>query len=189
MDQSGTQIPGDNHEVDGAQKDAAPVADDPALLRRTEVRQGKFPGQERIRIVRPSRTSLQRVDTGLLKATEASMTPSGGFGRVAYRTKRFLIGNPLSNEQAIHERLTKFKALAVLSSDAISSVAYATELCMGVLILAGTGALTTLLPITGAIILLLAIVAISYSQTIPAYPNGGGSYIVAKDNLGTYALT
>ncbi|HEU5375297.1 MAG TPA: APC family permease, partial [Ktedonobacteraceae bacterium] len=161
--------------------------DDPALLRRAEVRPGKFPGQERIRIVRASRTPLQRVDTGLLKATEASMAPKSVPGLIAYRTKRFLIGNPLSNEQAIHERLTKFKALAVLSSDAISSVAYATELCMGVLLLAGTGALTTLLPITGAIILLLAVVAISYSQTIPAYPNGGGSYIVAKDNLGTYA--
>lgn len=187
MDQSGTQIPGDNHEVDGAQKDAAPVADDPAFLRRTEVRKGKFPGQERIRIVRPSRTSLQRVDTGLLKATEASMTPSGGFGRVAYRTKRFLIGNPLSNEQAVHERLTKFKALAVLSSDAISSVAYATEACMGVLLFAGSTSLSVLPWISLAIIILLGIVALSYSQTIPAYPNGGGSYIVAKDNLGTYA--
>jgi amino acid transporter len=152
-----------------------------------EVCQGKFPGQERIRIVRPSRTSLQEVDTGLLKATEASLAPSGGFARLMYRTKRFLIGTPLANEQAVHERLTKFKALAVLSSDAISSVAYATEACMGILILAGSGALTTLLPISGAIILLLAIVALSYSQTIPAYPNGGGSYIVAKDNLGTYA--
>ena len=164
-----------------------PLQDDPALLMRREVCPGKFPGQERIRIVRPSRTPLQRVDTGLLKATEASMAPKSALGLLAYRTKRFLIGNPLSNEQAIHERLTKFKALAVLSSDAISSVAYATELCMGVLLLAGTGVLTTLLPITGAIILLLAVVAISYSQTIPAYPNGGGSYIVAKDNLGTYA--
>lgn len=162
-------------------------ADDPALLRRTEVRQGKFPGQERIRIVRPSRTPLQRVDTGLLKATAESMTPRRGPGRVMYHAKRFLIGNPLSNEQAVHERLTKFKALAVLSSDAISSVAYATEACMGILLLAGSASLGTLLPISGAIILLLAIVALSYSQTIPAYPGGGGSYIVAKDNLGNLA--
>lgn len=161
--------------------------DDPAFLRRTEVRQGKFPGHERIRIVRPSRTSLQQVDTGLLKATESSMAPDRGFGRTMYYIKRFLIGNPLANEQAIHERLTKFKALAVLSSDAISSVAYATEACLGILILAGTTAAGSLIPITIAIIALLAIVALSYSQTIPAYPSGGGSYIVAKDNLGNLA--
>ena len=190
MDQSEpqTRTPEYNAGTSNSMRDiASTLEDSPASLRRMEVCQGKFPGQERIRIVRPSRTSLQQVDTGLLKATEASLAPSGGVARIMYRTKRFLIGTPLSNEQAVHERLTKFKALAVLSSDAISSVAYATEACMGILILAGSGALTSLLPISGAIILLLAIVALSYSQTIPAYPNGGGSYIVAKDNLGTYA--
>jgi hypothetical protein len=122
-----TRIPGDNYALDGKDGNAASEGDDPALLQRKEVRPGKFPGQERIRIVRPSRTSLQRVDTGLLKATEASMAPKSAMGQIAYRTKRFLIGNPIPNAQAIHERLTKFKALAVLSSDAISSVAYATE--------------------------------------------------------------
>lgn len=187
MDQSEPQSPGEDDSASKAPQERTPIADDPAFLRRTEVRQGKFPGHERIRIVRPSRTSLQRVDTGLLKATEASMAPSGGFGKAIYRTKRFLIGNPLASERAAHERLTKFKALAVLSSDAISSVAYATEAGMGILILAGTAALPMLLPITIAIIALLAIVALSYSQTIPAYPNGGGSYIVAKDNLGNLA--
>ncbi len=160
--------------------------DYPSHLTRTEVCPGKFPGQERIRMVRP-RTSLQQVDSGLLKATEATLAPRGSVNRIMYRTKRFLIGSPLANEQAIHERLTKFKALAVLSSDAISSVAYATEACLGVLILAGSVALGSLLPITIAIILLLGIVALSYSQTIPAYPNGGGSYIVAKENLGNLA--
>src|SRR5581483_4820799 len=129
-----TRVPRD---TDRKKNDAAPLGNDPALLRRTEVRQGRFPGQERIRIVRPSRTSLQRVDTGLLKATEETMAPGSGVARAIYRTKRFLIGSPLANEQAVHERLTKFKALAVLSSDAISSVAYATEACMGVLLFAG----------------------------------------------------
>lgn len=105
----------------------ASLPDDPALLRRKEIRQGLFPGQERVRFVRPSHTSLQRVDTGRLKATEATLAPTGGIARAVYRAKRFLIGTPLSNEQAIHERLTKVKALAVLSSDVISSVAYATE--------------------------------------------------------------
>src|SRR5206468_12937379 len=77
------------------------------------------------------------------------------------------------------------KALAVLSSDAISSVAYATEAILFSLVAAGSVHLGLTLPISFAIVGLLAIVAISYRQTIPAYPNGGGSYIVAKDNLGT----
>ena len=84
-----------------------------------------------------------------------------------------------------HERLTKAKALAVLSSDALSSVAYATEEIMRVLLLAGTAALTTSLPIGGVLVVLLFVVGFSYRQTIKAYPTGGGSYIVAKDNLGT----
>ncbi len=187
MDQREPQVLGESDGTERAAQEHTPVADDPALLLRKEVCKGKFPGQERIRMVRPSRTSLQRVDTGLLKATSASMAPSGGVRKIIYHTKRFLIGNPLSNEQAIHERLTKFKALAVLSSDAISSVAYATEACIGVLLLAGSTTMNVLPWISLAIVILLAIVALSYSHTIPAYPNGGGSYIVAKDNLGTLA--
>src|SRR6266568_4904645 len=127
MDQSDAQTevlePQDNHH----EQEHTQLADDPAFLSRMEVVKGKFPGQERIRYVRPTRSSLQRVDTGLLKATEETMAPEKGVSRAIYRAKRFLIGNPLSNEQAIHERLTKIKALAVLSSDVISSVAYATE--------------------------------------------------------------
>jgi amino acid transporter len=159
--------------------------DDPARIARTEVIRGRYPSHERIRTVRPSRRSLERVNSGLLKATDVTIAPPPGSGRFFHYLKRALIGAPLANSQAEHERLTKFKALAVLSSDAISSVAYATESSMGVLILAGIGALTLILPISIAIVVLLAIVALSYSQTIPAYPGGGGSYIVAKDNLGT----
>ncbi len=160
--------------------------DDPALLARTQIVPGKFPGHERIRIVRPSHRSLQRVGAGTLQATVEDAPPRGA-GRLLYRVKRTLIGAPISNAQAEHERLTKFKALAVLSSDAISSVAYATEACMAVLVLAGAATLGLTFPIAIAIVVLLAIVALSYRQTIPAYPNGGGSYIVAKDNLGTMA--
>lgn len=185
MDQSKSQTStvGENAEIGHPVQEI----DDPASLRRTEVRRGKFPGQERIRILRPSRTSLQQVEAGHLKATAANLTPARGMSLLMYRAKRFLIGNPLTNEQAIHERLTKVKALAVLSSDVISSVAYATEAGMASLILAGSATLIYIAPITIAIIVLLAIVTLSYSQTIPAYPNGGGSYIVAKDNLGTTA--
>ncbi|HYF94569.1 MAG TPA: APC family permease [Symbiobacteriaceae bacterium] len=100
--------------------------------------------------------------------------------------KRLLIGEPLRTEEAIHERLTKTKALAVFSSDALSSVAYATEEILLMLVLAGSAALSLSLPIAGAIVVLLIIVALSYRQTIFAYPSGGGSYIVSKENLGVY---
>jgi amino acid transporter len=101
--------------------------------------------------------------------------------------KRWLIGAPLRTEQAIHERLTKVKALAVFSSDALSSVAYATEAILLVLVHAGSRGMAQLLPISAGIGLLLLILTISYRQTIFAYPNGGGAYIVSKENLGTYA--
>jgi amino acid transporter len=98
--------------------------------------------------------------------------------------KRWLVGAPMPLAQARHERLRKRVALAVFSSDALSSVAYATEEILLVLVLAGTAALSLSLPIALAITALLAIVTVSYQQTIHAYPNGGGSYIVARDNLG-----
>lgn len=101
--------------------------------------------------------------------------------------KRFLVGHPISTEQAQHERLTKKTALAVFSSDALSSVAYSTEAILLVLLAAGSIALGYLVPIVVGITILLGILALSYRQTIHAYPSGGGAYIVAKDNLGTQA--
>ena len=99
--------------------------------------------------------------------------------------KRWLVGPPMPLAQARHERLSKRIALAVFSSDALSSVAYATEEILLVLVLAGSAATRLDVPISLAITALLAIVAISYQQTIYAYPSGGGSYIVARANLGT----
>ncbi len=128
---------------------------------------------------------LRRVSNGVLEATEEVNIPEGRVGKALYAFKHILIGAPISNAMAEQERLTKFKALAVLSSDAISSVAYATEAILINLVLAGSSRLWMTLPISFVIVALLAIVAISYRQTIPAYPNGGGSYIVAKENLGT----
>ncbi len=157
--------------------------DDPTFLMRTEVRKGERPGDDRVRWELPRRSAFRRVSAGLLEATKVTQLPRSGIERL----KRFLIGAPLTTHQAEQERLTKFKALAVLSSDAISSVAYATEAILFTIIAAGSGNLWVTLPIALAIVTLLAIVALSYRQTIPAYPNGGGSYIVAKDNLGTYA--
>jgi amino acid transporter len=99
--------------------------------------------------------------------------------------RRILIGSPLPTERIIHERLSKIQALAVLSSDALSSVAYATEEILLVLVLAGGGALGLSLPIALLIAVLLLIVGSSYYQTVQAYPSGGGAYIVARENLGT----
>ncbi|HEX3178682.1 MAG TPA: APC family permease [Methylomirabilota bacterium] len=101
--------------------------------------------------------------------------------------KQMLVGTPLPTAQFRHERLGKATGLAVFASDALSSVAYATEEILLVLILAGTAALSYSLPIGLAIAALVAIVTTSYRQTIIAYPQGGGAYIVAKDNLGTVA--
>ena len=103
-----------------------------------------------------------------------------------YWFKRLILGSRLPLAQARHERLGKARGLAVFSSDALSSVAYATEEILRVLILAGAAALTLSIPIGVAIVVLVAIVAASYRQTIRAYPQGGGAYIVVKDNLGTF---
>lgn len=98
--------------------------------------------------------------------------------------KRLIIGRKLPTSAHAEERLTRAAGLAVLSSDALSSVAYATQETLTVLVAAGSAALIWSLPIAVAIIALLAIVILSYRQTIKAYPKGGGSYIVARDNLG-----
>ncbi len=101
------------------------------------------------------------------------------------KVRKFLIGNPLHNSQHSHELLPKWKALSLLSADALSSVAYATEEIIIPLTLTGIAFATTWsLPIALAILTLMSIVALSYVQTIKAYPNGGGAYIVAKENLG-----
>jgi amino acid transporter len=100
--------------------------------------------------------------------------------------RRLLFGSPLPTAEEVHQRLTKVKALAVFSSDALSSVAYATEEILLVLVVAGSVALELSLPIALVIAGLLAIVSTSYYQTIHGYPSGGGAYIVAYDNLGIW---
>ncbi len=110
---------------------------------------------------------------------------------MAAELKRFIIGRALRTEQAAHERLSKKTALAVFSSDALSSTAYATEEILLVLAVAAVygqaGAFKYVVPISIGIAVLLVIVATSYRQTIHAYPSGGGAYIVAKENLGVNA--
>jgi len=99
--------------------------------------------------------------------------------------KRLFVGRAIASDKAEHQLLPKFIALPVFSSDPLSSNAYATEEMMLVLVVAGAGALALRLPIAIAIALLLLIVVTSYRQTVRAYPRGGGSYIVARENLGT----
>ncbi len=101
--------------------------------------------------------------------------------------KRFLIGEPFPTSREIHERLDKVRALAVFASDPISSNAYATEAIMSVLIVLGSGALAMTTPVGLAVAGLVLLVIFSYIQTILHYPDGGGAYTVAKDNLGTTA--
>jgi amino acid transporter len=176
----------EQEEASGGAKLPIPIDDDYDLSQPVmqELR-GTLPGRERVRIVYPSNPEFRRIKDGVLEATEAVEIPRGRLSLAGRSLKRILIGNPIPSALAENERLTKFKALAVLSSDAISSVAYATEAILLNLVAAGSLALGLTLPISLVIIGLLVIVAISYRQTIPAYPNGGGSYIVAKDNLGT----
>ena len=101
-----------------------------------------------------------------------------------YQFKRFVVGKPIPSHLAHHERLSRVTGLAVLSSDPLSSVAYATEEILRVLVLVGAGALGLAAPIAFVIASILAIVVFSYRQTLHAYPSGGGAYIVARENLG-----
>jgi amino acid transporter len=105
----------------------------------------------------------------------------------AFSLKRVLVGKPIPSHLAHHERLSRVTGLAVLSSDALSSVAYATDFILATLVVAGVGAFRYAVPISTIIAALLAIVAFSYRQTIHAYPTGGGAYIVAKENIGPMA--
>src|SRR5262245_38448142 len=147
-----------------------------------EVVRGPRPGDVHVRI--GTHRGFKRQPGGFLAPRPEALEPQGGVGRLLHQIRRTVVGPPIATAHEVHERLSKVKALAVFSSDALSSVAYASAEIMRVLVLVGVGALWLTLPISGVIALLLAIVVISYQQTIRAYPSGGGSYIVASDNLG-----
>lgn len=153
----------------------------PDLIWRDEMA-GPRLGDKVVRIAR--HRFFFEVSPGVLLPRPSATAPRDGAGRFLRRAKQLIIGAPIATEQEGEERLTRVKALAVLSPDALSSVAYGGEAAMRVLLLAGVGALSMTLPVSIAIALLLIIVATSYQQTIPAYPSGGGSYIVAHENLG-----
>src|SRR5712692_892416 len=156
-------------------------------LEAREYRPGSRPGAGYVRRVRDPKAEFRFVDEGLLEATPEAHAARGGFGKLIAGIKRVLIGQAVASEQEAEERTGRLKGLAIFASDNISSSAYATEEIMRVLVLASVGALALTMPLTLAIIAILAIVVISYRQVIFAYPNGGGSYVVAFENLGTMA--
>jgi amino acid transporter len=163
------------------------VTDVHPYLEVRERRRGRRAGDVYVRIERPFEHEFQRAEAGHLVATEETLRAGGRIGAAWRAGRMFLFGRPISSEMEEHERLTKVKALAVFSSDNISSSAYATEEMMRIVVLAGIGALGMVVPLTLVIVAVLAIVATSYRQTIKAYPNGASSYIVAGDNLGAPA--
>jgi amino acid transporter len=164
-----------------------PKRDSVADLEQRSVVRGRRPGNRYVRIVRPYAREFERKSAGHLVATEEVLAAKTSVGRFGELARRALLGSRIRSAHEMQERVGVIKGLAVFASDNISSSAYATEEIMRVLLLAGLGAMAALtLPITLVIIVVLAIVVASYQQTLRAYPNGGGSYIVASDNLGPF---
>src|SRR5581483_10383002 len=151
-------------------------------IRVREVVRGSKPG---CGYVRYTRGGFRPLGEDHLLAEPDVLEPTTLQGKAIEGLRRLVIGARIPTEREIHERVNVLKGLAVFASDNISSSAYATEEIMRVLVLAGSGLLALTMPITIAIVIVLAIVVASYQQTIYAYPNGGGSYIVASDNLGS----
>ncbi len=145
---------------------------------------GRKIADRRVRVERPHSPYFRYTGPGQLVAKQAASLPMTPTGRFVFRVRSIVFGRPLASEEEIGERLAKKKALAIFSSDAISSSAYATEEILRVLIVAGAaGALAYSIGVSIAIALLLTIVSFSYRQVCRAYPGGGGAYIVARTNL------
>lgn len=163
---------------------AAPLTPD---LEVREVKRGTKPGSRYVRVQRRSQRPFERTETGEYRATAVAIRPRSRMEAGWRMFKRIVVGAPLASSQLAGERLSKLKALAIFASDNLSSAAYATEEMLLVLILASTVAFSWSIPIAIAITALTVLVALSYSQVIRGYPNGGGAYVVAKENLGLWA--
>src|SRR5437879_13346942 len=144
-----------------------------------ETIQGRRPGDRFVRVA--THKGFTRIRRGYIIPRPGTGEPTRGFGHALNVFKHVLLGNPIPTAREAQERLNKVRALAVFSSDAWSSVAYAGEEIMKVLILAGAAALSLTLPIAAVIVVLLAIVVLIYRQMICAYPPGAASYILASD--------
>ena len=145
---------------------------------------GRKLGDRRVVVDRPHARYFRYVAPGRLEAKLEAQAPRTEWGRRRAVLSGVLFGRPLPSEADLTERLPKWKALPVFSSDVMSSVAYASEASLFTLAAVGAGAFGYLMPISFLIVALLVVVTFSYRQTIRAYPNGGGSYIVARANLG-----
>jgi amino acid transporter len=146
---------------------------------------GRKLGDRRIVVDRPHARYFRYIAPGVLEAKLEAQAPRTTYQRRMARLRGILFGRPLPSEADLAERLPKWKALPMFASDVMSSVAYASGASMLILLGAGTQAYQYLMPISAIVVLLLVAVTFSYRQTIKAYPNGGGSYIVARSNLGT----
>jgi amino acid transporter len=146
---------------------------------------GRRAADRRVRVQRPQSRYFRYAAPGVMTARPAASAPTRSQDRLVAGVRRVLFGRPLATDEELEERLPKVKALATFSSDNLSSVAYATELIMFTLLAAGSAAFWLVMPISILIVTIFVIIVISYRQTIRAYPSGGGSYIVAKENLGT----
>ena len=146
--------------------------------------QGRKLGDRRVVVDRPHARYFRYLGPGVLEAKLEAQAPRTGYQRRMATIRGALFGRPLSSAAEMGERLPKWKALPIFSSDVMSSVAYAGEASLFTLAAVGAVAFNYLMPISLLVIALLAVVTISYRQTIRAYPNGGGSYIVAHANLG-----
>jgi amino acid transporter len=153
----------------------------------TDVRplRGRKVGDRRVIIDRPHARYFRYIGPGVFEAKLEAQAPRTASQRRIARLRGILFGRPLPSEAELSERLPKWKALPVFSSDVMSSVAYASGASMLILLGAGSGNFGYLMPISLTVVALLLVVTFSYRQTIRAYPSGGGSYIVAKANLGT----
>lgn len=172
--------PSPSPNLNGRRSPDGPPAPAPRLEERQLVH-GTKPGDVAVR-VRRLRGFRRR--PGGLEVTDEALEPRSGISRIIWRVRTFLFGPPLATHEEVNERLTKTKGLAVLSSDALSSVAYATEEMLIALALVGPALFGMSLPLAISIVVLLAIVTFSYRQTIFAYPQGGGSFTVAREHLG-----
>jgi amino acid transporter len=152
----------------------------------SEVKQGVRVGDTYVRTRQSHPQYFRKVGPAHFVAEPEANRPASLFARVYRALKKIIIGRPLETAEEIHERLNKVKALAVFGSDAISSSTYATEAALVILVAAGNGVLHIAFYTAIATVVLLGIVAFSYRQTVYAYPNGGGSYIVSRENLGAF---
>jgi amino acid transporter len=160
------------------------VADPTEPARKPTSQAGRKPGDRRMRVERPEARFFRYGERGTIVAKVAASEPESRGGRLRFGARRLLFGRVLSTYEELEQRLPIWKALPTFSSDVMSSVAYASEASLFTLAVAGASAFRFLMPISFLIVALLILVTFSYRQTIRAYPNGGGSYIVAHANLG-----